>query len=309
MDEKDIRNNGHRGINDICVGSNGALNSGDGGIVADSSNNTIDNLSHSKPKEVAEFPQFDEGMMAWPCRSANDTAILEKRLPERIKRSLERHKISLYDAIYYARTKKYKKSRLSKKAFEELVVLLYSMNYFRRDFRRQVSFAYAKLMRDAGIPNDYIVDVSEITDNVMYETCSIPGVDEMKAFDLRMENRLNYRSQFILRRIYGLDGERYSTYDVAAIYNKIVMEGKSKEYFEHRKDFLTRINVIRVEYAVKYAKERLREECDDKHEYIAKLAKRLYDATKMPEGGEKKEFDDALIESLTSDILLTSKMF
>lgn len=286
MDEKNTRNSERLSINDIGV-----------------------NVPRAESKKVAEFPQLDEGLMAWPCRSASDTVILEKRLPENIKRSLERHKISLYDAIYYARTKKRKESRLSKTAFAEFVKLLCSMHYIRNDFTT-ISFAYVRLMRKANIPNDYIADVSEITDNVMYETCSVPSAGEMKAFDLVLENRLNYRSQYIIRKMYGLDdGIARPAQEVARFFNRIVMDGESREFFEHRQDFLTRITTSRVEIAKDKALKKLEAVRDDKHEYVGKLAKGLYKATRMPKEGETKVFDDALIESYASDILLTTKRF
>ena len=247
-----------------------------------------------------ENQQLDEGFYDAPCRKAED--ICEAiGIPTEILASLERHKIGLVDAVFFARTRRNDQLHMQKRSRECFEKFLKAENFFRDDFTVS-NFGYVRLMRETGMKPEYVGSLLEIKSNEEYETCKVVSARDKELMDLKLDNRLSARGQKILRGLYGLDGEVYTIHEIAESFN-YVDEELAKKYpkaAQLRAWSNSRDDRVRINSEKSMAK--LVEERDDKREYLQKLVDKLDKALK------DNEIDPKLIESYAGDIIRISKI-
>lgn len=256
---------------------------------------------------MKKIVQYDTGLLEIPCRSARDIQLFEDELPAQVKKSLMRHQISLEDAVLYVRTEQFKKLQMSRDNAAMLFGFLRKKNFIRRDINVR-TLGYGRLLHKIG-NDEYLYDLSLLGSNEEYETAQVVDWRQIERVDLMLDNRLKHRHQRIIRMFFGLDGECFSFKEIANSFKTDPdPDGPDEDKYPkatHLKE-LSDAMVSRTKCGYDIAICALCDKKDDRREYIAKLAKDLYDTAqaslKIKDGDYEKRYNDRLIESLTNEI-------
>jgi len=245
--------------------------------------------------------RFDAGLLADPCRKAEDIECFEDYIPKNALASIKKHDIALKDAVYYARTHQPQALHMRMNTFGSFLEFLKNKNFIRRDIT-EVAFGYAELMSLVEYSKDYVVNYASIRDNQEYETCKVPDRRVMENFDLVLDNRLSAKDQKIIRGYYGLDDKKYTPEEMAEWF------GNDEKTIGERPDVIRsrtwlEIQADRIRESRKKALTKLGQTHDDKREYVHKLAVGLMKATEIYGHDAKEKFDPELIVSYAQDII------
>ncbi len=256
---------------------------------------------------MKKIVQYDTGLLEIPCRSARDIKLFEDELPVQVKKSLMRHRMSLEDAVLYVRTEQFRKLQMSKKNVDLLFTFLIKKNFIRRDINVR-TLGYGRLLHEIG-NDEYLYDLSLLGSNEEYETAQVVDWHQIERVDLMLDNRLKHRHQRIIRMFFGLDGECFSFKKIAKSFQADPdLDGPDEDKFPkatHIKK-LSDAMASRTECGYDIAICALRDKKDDRREYIAKLAKTLYDTAqaslKIEDDDYEKRYNDRYIDSLANEI-------
>lgn len=245
--------------------------------------------------------QFEVGLLAEPCRKAEDIERFENYIPKTALASIRKHGITLTEAVFLARTHQSRALHMRINTFDSFLNFLKGKNFIRSDMS-VTTFGYAELMSLVEYSKEYAVSYTSIKSNQEYETCKVPDRRVMENFDLVLDNRLSAKEQKIIRGYYGLDDKKYTPEEMTEWF------GNDEKTIGERPDVIRsrtwlEIQADRIRESRKKALTKLGQTHDDKREYVHKLAVGLMKATEIYGHDAKEEFDPELIVSYAQDII------